>query len=105
MRPRTDERIMMRNARWQTASYWQSAIVAIAIVAVLATVAVACPTCKEGLDQNDPHHQAAAAGFYYSILFMLSMPYIILGSFGYLAYVTIRPAEERAARRGGSPAD
>jgi uncharacterized membrane protein len=70
-------------------------IVALALVAVLATVASACPTCKEGLDQNDPQHQSVAAGFYYSILFMMSMPYIVLGSFGYLAFLSIRKAKVR----------
>ena len=34
-----------------------------------------------------------ALGFYYSILFMMSMPYILLGSFGCLAYVSIRRAK------------
>jgi hypothetical protein len=90
MRRVADMRIIMRNL-----SRWQMWFVAVAVVAVLATVASACPSCKEGLDQNDPHHQSVAAGFYYSILFMLSMPYIILGSFGYLAYLSIRRAKGR----------
>lgn len=68
-------------------------IAPLALVAVLAAVATACPTCKEGLDQNDPQYQSVARGFYYSILFMMSMPYIILGSFGYLAFVSIRRAK------------
>jgi hypothetical protein len=72
-------------------------LMSLALVAVLAVVASACPTCKEGLDQNDPQHQSTAAGFYYSILFMMSMPYIVLGSFGYLAFLSIRKAKERQA--------
>lgn len=68
-------------------------IAPLALVAVMAAVVSACPTCKEGLDQNDPQHQSVARGFYYSILFMMSMPYIILGSFGYLAFVSIRRAK------------
>lgn len=72
-------------------------LLALALVAVLTAAAAACPTCKEGLDQNDPHHQSLAAGFYYSILFMMSMPYIVLGSFGYLAFLSIRKAKERQA--------
>lgn len=72
-------------------------IAPLALVAVFVAVASACPTCKDGLDQNDPQHQAVAAGFYYSILFMLSMPYLILGSFGYLAYVSIRRAKAQQA--------
>ncbi len=72
-------------------------IAPLALVAVMVTVAAACPTCKDGLDQNDPQHQAVAAGFYYSILFMLSMPYVILGSLGYLAYLSIRRAKAQQA--------
>ena len=70
-------------------------VVALATVLWFADLATACPTCKEGLDQNDPQHQSVARGFYYSILFMMSMPYIILGSFGYLAFVSIRRAKEQ----------
>ena len=76
---------------------WRIVILAVLAVALPAACVVACPTCKEGLDQNDPHHQSVAAGFYYSILFMLSMPYIILGSFGYLAYRSICRAKVRQA--------
>ena len=48
---------------------------AVALVLLIASVAAACPTCKEGLAQNDPHGQSIAAGYYYSILFMMSMPF------------------------------
>jgi uncharacterized membrane protein len=68
-------------------------IAPLALVALVATVATACPTCSEGLAGNDPHHRSIAAGFYYSILFMMSMPYILMGSLGCLAYVSIRRAK------------
>ncbi len=78
-------------------------IVPLALVAVVATVASACPTCSEGLAGNDPHHRSIAAGFYYSILFMMSMPYILLGSLGCLAYVSIRRAKlQQDASDGGA---
>ena len=64
-----------------------------AIVALLASVAAACPTCTDGLAQNDPHGQSIAAGYYYSILFMMSMPYIVLGTFVSAAYYSIRRAK------------
>ena len=67
-------------------------ILALAFVALLAACVVACPTCTEGLNQSDPQHQSVAAGFYYSILFMMSMPYLILGTLGSLAYFSIRRA-------------
>ncbi len=79
-------------------------IVALALVAVLAmtlaTSASACPTCKEGVDANDPHHQSLAAGFYYSILFMVSMPYILLGTLGFVAYNSVKKAKLRQSAEG-----
>jgi uncharacterized paraquat-inducible protein A len=71
---------------------WFVAAVVVALVLLIATVAAACPTCKEGLAQNDPQGRALAAGISYSILFMMSMPYIVLCTFGGLAYVSIRRA-------------
>ncbi|MEX2093775.1 MAG: hypothetical protein WD971_13910 [Pirellulales bacterium] len=76
-------------------------IVALALVAVLAmmltmaTVASACPTCKEGVDASDPNHKSLALGFYYSILFMMSMPYILLGTLGFVAYNSVKKAKLR----------
>jgi hypothetical protein len=70
-------------------------LLAILLVAMIAGAAVACPTCKEGLAQNDPQGQSIAAGYYYSILFMMSMPFAILGTFGGLAYLSIRRARAR----------
>ncbi len=65
------------------------------LVGLLAGVAAACPTCREGLADNDPQGQAIAAGFYYSIIFMMSVPYAILATFGCLAYLSIRKARAR----------
>ena len=61
----------------------------------IASVAAACPTCKEGLAQNDPQGQSIAAGYYYSILFMMSMPYIVLGTFISVAYYSVRRARQK----------
>ena len=71
---------------------WMIVALVIALVLMWASVAAACPTCKDGLAQNDPHGKAIAAGFYYSILFMMTMPYIVLGTVGSLAYLSIRRA-------------
>lgn len=75
---------------------WVVAAIVLALVLMIASVAAACPTCKEGLAQNDPHGQALAAGYYYSILFMMTTPYVVLATFGSLAYYSIRRA--RAAQ-------
>ncbi|MBX3432907.1 MAG: hypothetical protein KF847_06280 [Pirellulales bacterium] len=70
------------------------------VVFALAEAAVACPTCKDGVAENDPDAQRLAAGFYYSILFMLTMPLAILGTFGTACYRAVRKARaEQVATR------
>ena len=49
---------------------------AVALLLIAADGASACPTCKENLAHNG---QNLARGFYYSILFMVSMPFLIFG--------------------------
>ena len=66
---------------------------AIGALVVLANVASACPTCKASLEHGDLAQQSYAAGFYYSILFMMSMPFVILGTFGSFAYYSLRKAQ------------
>jgi len=74
---------------------WMLIALALVLVCLIASVAGACPTCKEGLAQNDPQGQSLAAGYYYSILFMMAMPFTILGTFGGLAYMSIRRAQKQ----------
>lgn len=71
-------------------------LVAICCIFVMmsATELLACPTCKDGLAENDPASQATAAGYFYSILFMMAMPFVIIGTFGSAAYLSIRKARE-----------
>ena len=66
---------------------------ALLLVALSADVASACPTCREGLAEKDPHGQSMAAGYYYSILFMMSMPFIILTTFGSFCYRSVKRAQ------------
>ena len=78
-------------------SRWVMIALAIALVLLIASVAAACPTCKEGLAQNDPQGESIAAGYYYSILFMMAMPFTVLGTFSGLAYLSIRRARQAQA--------
>jgi hypothetical protein len=87
--------------QFEPAVRWLVAVAVVALVLLIASVAAACPNCKEGLAQNDPQGHSIAAGYYYSILFMMSMPFIVLGGFGSLAYFSIR----RARRIGEMTAD
>jgi hypothetical protein len=81
---------------------WIVAAIILALVLMIASVAAACPTCKEGLAQNDPQGQSLAAGYYYSILFMMSMPYLLLCTFGSVAYYSIRRARQQPPGSGES---
>ncbi len=67
------------------------------LVTCVATEAFACPTCKDGIAESDPASQAQARGYFYSILFMMAMPFVIIGTFGGAAYWSIRKAREQQA--------
>jgi hypothetical protein len=54
-------------------------------------LALACPTCKDSLNAQ----YAAAYGA--SIIFMLSMPFLILGGLGAYFYWEVRRARKRQA--------
>jgi hypothetical protein len=81
---------------------WLLLATAVALALLIASVAAACPNCKDALAQNDPHGQSIAAGYYYSILFMMAMPFAILGTFGSLAYLSIRRARLEGSRGDSS---
>jgi uncharacterized membrane protein len=86
---------------------WSSVAIALTFAAVflcIGEVAFACPTCKDSVAQNDPHYQSMAAGYYYSILFMLSMPFLIVTTFGTFAYRSVKKAEAHRAAAAASPA-
>ena len=67
---------------------------ALAIVIVLCSAALACPTCKDQL-AHDPESANIARGYAYSIIFMLSMPPLILGSLCAYFYWEVRKARAR----------
>lgn len=72
-------------------------LLAVVLVLCFAAAAMACPTCKEGLAQSDPAYQGMVSGYFYSILFMMAMPFVVLGTFGGFAYLSIRRAREAEA--------
>jgi heme/copper-type cytochrome/quinol oxidase subunit 2 len=74
-------------------------LVLCAVVLVASEFAYACPNCKAGMSTSDPHAKSMAAGYYYSILFMLSMPFLIVTSFSGWMYFAVRKAKaERDAK-------
>lgn len=75
-------------------------LLSLALVLLLAALAEACPNCKETL-ATDPAKQGLTRGIYYSILFMMSMPFFILGGLcTYFYYLVCRDRAEKAKLAG-----
>jgi uncharacterized membrane protein len=74
-------------------------LVAVAAVLFAAGVASACPTCKDGVAANDPEHAHMVKGYFFSILFMMGMPYLLLASFCLYMYFEVRKARARDAAK------
>lgn len=67
-----------------------------AALVVAPVPADACPTCKDAIAENDPQHQQMVKGYFYSIVFMMSMPFVVLGTFGGMAYFSVNRARHNA---------
>ena len=80
-------------------------VVAVLVVGTLAAVAQACPTCKDAIAGEDPHHQNMVQGYFYSILFMMSMPFLLIGGFSSYMYLEVRRARREQASRNPSEHD
>ncbi|HEV3137647.1 MAG TPA: hypothetical protein VGZ26_07075 [Pirellulales bacterium] len=66
-------------------------------------VAEACPSCQRAL--SDGSQGNLAAGIYYSILFMMSMPFAIVGVFGGFAYRAVKREQRRVAEANAKRQD
>jgi hypothetical protein len=72
-------------------------LLVVAVVLVCATTASACPTCKNGLMEGDEASQRLLQGYFWSILFMMSMPFAILIGVGGYMYREVKRAQAKAA--------
>ena len=66
-------------------------LVLLCLAAFASSTASACPTCKAALE-NDESEGDVMAGYFWSILFMMSMPFAMIGSFSGYMYVIVRKA-------------
>src|ERR1700752_5097146 len=73
-------------------------LIALVLCLVLQSVAAVCPNCKEAMEKQDPTHGGVVKGYFYSILFMMGTPYLVLGTFCAVMYYRVRKA-----RRSGQP--
>ena len=74
-------------------------VLAMALLVCFADTALACPTCKENL-AGDPEAANIVRGYFYSILFMLSMPPLILSGLSLYFYYEVRKARAMHAKSG-----
>jgi hypothetical protein len=72
----------------------------ILLVLVLGTESWACPTCKDGMT-TAANHQGMVKGYFFSILFMMSMPFVILTAMCSYFYFLVRRARAEAAAVNG----
>ena len=66
-------------------------IILLAVATLAPQVALACPTCKDSLTEN----YVQAYGM--SIIFMMSMPFIIFGALSAYFYYEVRTARRQQA--------
>ncbi len=74
------------------------ATLALLIGLAIAADAFACPSCKEAL-ANDPNAANLANGIGTSIIFMMSMPFLILAGLSSYFYWEIRKAQKALERK------
>jgi len=74
-------------------------LVAVAVVLFLAlgTTAQACPTCGAGMAEGGEAGRKMLNSWFWSIMFMMSMPFAILGSLGGYMYWIVRKARREQA--------
>lgn len=76
------------------------ALLMLIVVFVLTeAVTLGCPTCKDGMSEN-PN---VARGYFWSILFMMSMPFLLFGSFTMYMYLEIRRARRENVMNDAPP--
>jgi hypothetical protein len=64
----------------------------VTVIVAAARDASACPSCQAALAEGQGD---LARGIYYSILFMMSMPFAIIGSFAALMYRAVKREQRR----------
>jgi len=72
-------------------------VIAVGVLLLLVNTAVACPTCKENL-AGDPDAANIVRGYFWSILFMLSMPPLILSGLSLYFYYEVCKARALQAK-------
>ena len=86
MKPRLNQ-LLRRTALW--------ALIFL-VVGVCGSAVEACPTCKEGMAGDEATQASLIRGYFYSIIFMMSMPFLILTGLSTYFYLEVRRARRLA---------
>jgi hypothetical protein len=78
-------------------------LLVVAISFCLASACQACPTCKQGIAEGT-NQANMLRGYFWSILFMMSMPFLIFGGLGTYFYYQVRQARALQAAAGAAQA-
>lgn len=89
---------VISRTRWRRAAPLVLIAAVLSIVMLTATDAWACPMCKAALGSSGRDHGDWVGGFFWSILFMLSMPFLILGGLSAYMYWLVRKARRDGAQ-------
>lgn len=94
--------VLAGQRRWRRAAPLLLIAVVTLAIALTASEAGACPMCKAALGSQGRNHGDWVGGFFWSILFMLSMPFLILGGLSAYMYRLVRQAR-RDGRQSAKP--
>lgn len=82
---------------------WLAMAILAAGVLQAGSLAQACPLCKQALENSEQAGGDMVAGYFWSILFMMSMPFLLLSSFSGYMYLAVRKARrERDAQQAAA---
>lgn len=79
-----------------------STLAIVIAVGVQTQVALACPTCKSAISGHGDH--GIQLGFYWSILFMMAMPFLLFGGLAFMMWNSIRRARRAQPPQLANPA-
>jgi len=75
------------------------------LMVLAASAAQACPSCKEALGSSDAAQGDVVGAYFWSILFMLTMPFTLISCFSFTMWRAVKRANaEKAAAEAGSAA-
>ena len=72
------------------------------VVFCISATAEACPTCRDAI-AGDPAAASLIQGYFISIIFMISMPFLILAGLSSYFYYEVWKARRARAAQGAQP--